>query len=268
MQVVVISHNQAEFMDTMIEALKGHDVVYVLDRCTDQSEKHQVPANVRTITNHEGSGFLAGRMRDLGASKMDFTKPILFLDGDRVPSGNLDILESIPFDIICLGTANDARKWITSGEGLIPWINFTNPNNDVYSCGIYLRPPAIAAARDASPSGRIFHEIFDGNWGEEDRYLGDVAHQAGLTLGYTSRVTLAGKINGLTTSNSGAFAVNWITRLKLSGRLGREQQLKAGDRQDALTRQLMLMGESGWLLDPTAKQGQSVQPSHRNPHQG
>lgn len=220
MQVVVISHNQIEKIPLMLESLKGHSICYVLDRCTDGSNSVTFPINVKKVINREGFGFLAGKMRDIGASSMDINKPILFLDGDKVPQGDLSLLENLPYSAVCLGVQKDPRPWIQTGEGPIPWGgDFMNPNNDVYSCGIYLTPLAMLAAKKHSKQDRIFNEAFDGVWGEEDRYLGDILHMEGLTIGYTSRVILSGSVGRLTPEKEEGFSRNWIKRLRMSGRI-------------------------------------------------
>lgn len=225
MQIVIISQNQMDNIPGMLTATRGHTVCYVLDRCTDGSNIVKFPSNVKKIVNSEGQGFLAGKMRDLGASFLDNTKPILFLDGDKTPHGDLSVLERLPFSAVCLGTTGDSRAWIRNGEGAIPWgKDFRNPNNDIYSCGIFLNPDAIKAARKHSKSNRIFHEAFDGTWGEEDRYLGDVLHQEGLKIGYTSRVTLEGEISRLTPEKEIAFSRNWIKRLRMTSRIAMPEE--------------------------------------------
>lgn len=222
MQIVIISHNQVHDITLMLETLAiDNDIVYVLDRCDDGSNDYNFPYGVNVIKNNAGKGFLAGKMRDLGASRLDSSKPILFLDGDKIPSGDIRCLERFEYDAICLGINNDAREWINTGNGIIPWLvegDLINPYNYVYSCGIYLTPKAMAVAKSRSKESRIFHEAFDGFWGEEDRYLGDVLAEAGCTIGYTSCVKLRGNITqGSEATNK--MARNYMIRMKLSGRI-------------------------------------------------
>lgn len=218
MQIVVISHNQLDHITEMLEILKEHNIVYVLDRCNDGSNEYNFPPNVKVVKNDTGTGFLAGRMRDLGANQHDKTKSILFLDGDKVPAGDLNYLESLEYDVTCLGIENDRRPWINDGDGTIPWQLFgdpVNPHNGIYSCGIYLKPSAIEACTK-NGNGRIFHPAFDGYWGEEDRYLGDVVNRAKLSIGYTNKIKLKGEL----TSESDILKKierNFMVRLKLNG---------------------------------------------------
>lgn len=214
MQIVVISKDQPDCITPMLNTLSGHDVVLVMDRCD------YGPQPCRCIKNTIGSGHMAGFARDLGAGLHDSTKPILFLDGDKIPIGDVNYLESLDFDCILLGVNNDPREWINGGEGVIPWVSkgdLMDPHNGVYSCGIYLTPKAMQIARD-NCNGRIFHEIFDGNWGEEDRYLGDVLAKNGCSIGYTSKIKLTGSLTPSIIGNK-KMGENWMKRLKLSNRI-------------------------------------------------
>jgi len=215
MNIVVISQNQREYIKPMLEALKGHNVCYVLDRCTDGSEEELT--GFTHIVNEEGTGFLAGRMRDLGAWVHGYKGPILFLDGDKVPTGDLNVIPTLGFDCVLLGVANDRRGF---ADGLIPWLvdgDLKNPHNGVYSCGIWLSQKAIDTAREMCAC-RIFHRDFDENWGEEDRYLGDVLGNAGLTIGFSSAVVLQGELTPAEEATE-RIAKNFMVRLRLSGRI-------------------------------------------------
>ena len=57
----------------MLDALATISPLFVFDRC-------EPIEGCRHIVNSEGEGFLAGRMRDLGADRVD--DDILFIDGD------------------------------------------------------------------------------------------------------------------------------------------------------------------------------------------
>lgn len=84
----------------------------------------------------------------------------------------------------------------------------------MYSCGIYLTPKAIQIAKSYSEQNRIFNEVFDGYWGEEDRFLGDIMFKNNLSIGYTSKIKLSGTI---TESNEASDKIirNFLVRLKL-----------------------------------------------------
>ena len=78
MEVVVITRNQPLEIPKFEECLKGFDRLYVIDR-----PSVEYPAGIPSIYNYSGDGFLAGRMRDIGA--LAFAgEDILFLDGDKV----------------------------------------------------------------------------------------------------------------------------------------------------------------------------------------
>lgn len=206
MRVAVISKDQPGMVVPMLSALRGHEVCLVQDRC----DYGLVPCS--TVRNDSGEGFLAGRMRDLGAAHFGYTGPLLFLDGDRVPMGELPDFAAFGYDAVCLLCECDERKWL--GTGPIPWADFRNPHNYVYSCGIWLSQKAIDVAR-AACSGRIFHHAFDGAWGEEDRFLGDVLAAAGLFIGYTDEPRLSGRVGGVPNERREEFARNFVKRINM-----------------------------------------------------
>lgn len=206
MRVAVISKDQPGMVAPMLSALRGHEVCLVQDRC----DYGLVPCS--TVRNDSGEGFLAGRMRDLGAAHFGYTGPLLFLDGDRVPMGALPDYSAFGYDAVCLLCEQDERPW--AGTGPIPWVDFRNPHNYVYSCGIWLSQRAIDVAR-AACGGRIFHPAFDGAWGEEDRFLGDVLAATGLSIGYTDEPRLSGRVGGVPESLREEFANNFVRRIAL-----------------------------------------------------
>ena len=105
MKVVVITRDQPLEIPKFEECLKGFDHIYVIDR-----PSVEYPAGIPAIYNFSGDGFLAGRMRDLGA--LSFAgEDILFLDGDKVPQGDLSAVENAPFDCVLLGVQNDKREY-------------------------------------------------------------------------------------------------------------------------------------------------------------
>ena len=80
MKIVIITKDQPEYVPIFEEFLRGYEHVYVIDRPTKE-----YPSNIPAIVNRAGDGFLAGRMRDLGATVFA-GEDILFLDGGKVPS--------------------------------------------------------------------------------------------------------------------------------------------------------------------------------------
>lgn len=214
MKIVVISKDQPEFVDELVSTFDS-DYIIVKDRCV-----LDYPVGYNYITNTTGTGFLAGYCRDLGAKEFD--DDILFLDGDKIPDiteKQLSYVSTIGFECVLLGLGlNDFRKFMTCGEGRIPDYSICSINNEVYSCGIYLSKRAISEVKKLN-NGRIFNSEFDGNWGEEDRYLGDQLSYLNIPIGYTSKITLSNKITDLSTTKDeirkNEYKINHLKRLKL-----------------------------------------------------
>lgn len=212
---VVISKDQSKYIPYFEKSLKNIEHIYVIDRPTEE-----YPKNIPTLYNYEGTGFLAGKMRDLGANYFNYDSDILFLDGDKYPiKGNLEKLDKIEGDIIMLPILNDKRiifnnlQENNTKEYIIK--DKTNPQNFVYSCGILLRKRFIDYVRKINNDGRIFKEIFDGNFGEEDRFLGDIVScTENFKIVITNTIILNGEFNGLK-DREDSFLINFNKRLKL-----------------------------------------------------
>lgn len=220
LKIVVISHNQAPSISKMKSYLDRYfpkcPVTLVLDRCTDNSVDQASLAGIPFITNWEGTGFLAGRMRDLGLSKSGACDT-LFLDGDRIPSGGFnyaaarEALQS--YDISMLPVADGEFRYWFSQDSLVPNPNYGKWNNDVFTCGIVMRKSAIAAIQGFQ-GGLLFVKDFDSQFGEEDRYLGDVAYHLGLTCaGFPKKYALSGGFRP--NSDRGDIARNLDARRRL-----------------------------------------------------
>ena len=182
----------------MVKALAPLNPVFVFDRC-------EPVEGVNYILNPSGTGFLAGRMRDIGANGID--DDILFLDGDKVPTG--DIVFDInrlrnKYDCICYGVSSEnetselrAFMQVDDTDGIMPFQLENHPcASGCYSCGMWLSKEAIQTLRKFN-EGRIFHSDFDGEWGDEDNFLGDELYYSGFRIGYSTHVRLAGTISGL-----------------------------------------------------------------------
>lgn len=215
MHIVVINKNQQEYVKPMIDALYPNDPLFVFDRCTPVD-------GCRFISNSMGEGFLAGRMRDLGAKDID--DDILFLDGDKIP--NRDILMDIEFlrakyDCICYGVdkefeSSEMRSFMRedSVDDIVPWQkNSWYYATGCYSCGMWLSKEAVSAVRRLN-GGRIFHPAFDGNWGDEDNFLADELNYLGFTIGYSTHVRLSGMLSDWTTKSE-SLAMNFLKRIEL-----------------------------------------------------
>lgn len=188
--VVVISHNQAQAIPAMKAFLdknfSGCPVLMVLDRCVDESVAVATACGMPFIENREGEGFLAGRMRDIGRERLGIDGDALFLDGDRIPSPLFTYEAACKalslFDLTVLPVQEgEFRKWFH------PTSFSVNPKygewvNDVFTCGVLVRGSALKSLVD-SQKGYLFVPDFDGQFGEEDQYLGDVAFKLGLTCG-------------------------------------------------------------------------------------
>jgi hypothetical protein len=185
-QIIIISQNQASFVQEMLKQLQtqfpGVPRLFVLDRCTDATASILIEFKEKIIENKKGLGFLAGFSRDVG---LDFlgVENTLFLDGDRIPVNfSRDKIEKglDLYDICLISREKDIRSVFT--DEFISNPVFKENENYVYSCGISIRKEMINKVRDQQ-GGRLFHPAFDGVYGEEDGYLGDVVAYLGGTCG-------------------------------------------------------------------------------------
>ena len=180
--VVIINQNQREWIECMSEAVKDYKHVFVLDRCTDDSEAVCKSLNENYIINSKGKGFLAGRMRNLGLAALGEEEHTLFLDGDRVPVNTTQyILEEALFryDITLMRINNDPRPFSTK---FCYNAMFGQARSHVYSCAMLIRREIIKQIQGVQ-DGHLFSKKFDGVSAGEDEYLGAVAHSIGATCG-------------------------------------------------------------------------------------
>ena len=215
MYIVVINRNQQEYVTPMIEALRPAVPLFVFDRCMPVE-------GCNYVLNSEGEGFLAGRMRDLGADGID--DDILFLDGDKAPMG--DIVADIQslkdrYDCICYGIDADREHSEYRGfmrtdgaDGIVPWQSEGFPYAyGCYSCGLWISREAVCEVRRLN-GGRIFHPAFDGTWGDEDNFLADELDSLGFRIGYSTHVRLAGEFGDCRQKMDG-YVQNFVKRIKL-----------------------------------------------------
>ena len=212
MKAVVITRDQPEYVPLFEHFLRGLEHIYVVDRPTKD-----YPAGIPCIVNRTGHGFLAGRMRDLGALAF-CGEDILFLDGDKVPLGNLRSVEESPYDCVLLGVHGDGRAYFdgTTHQVKLPPIQYQG--NGCYTCGILYRARLIELFRRYN-DGRIFHPCFDGIWGEEDTWNGDIMNYENVKVGVVADCYLTGSIGGLTDPKLPQLAENFLKRLSLRKRL-------------------------------------------------
>lgn len=212
--IVTLIHNQEKNLNRIfssyLKQTKQPDCyVFVLDRCTDNSHRlileFSKNTNCKIVINNEGNGFRAGYCRDLGFYNIDNPEIILFIDGDCVPDSNKVFEE-------CYKELNNQDKNVVLVSRVfekensleiesfdrrcsIPWVKnkifVEGVNNEVVdtyvsrwralviSCCFGLNIEAINYIKKINlqifNSDRIFPEIFDGNWGGEDEYIGAVA---------------------------------------------------------------------------------------------
>ena len=208
MKVVVITRDQPLEIPKFEECLKDFDHVYVVDRPTIK-----YPSGIPAIYNYNGDGFLAGRMRDLGA--LSFAgEDILFLDGDKIPQGNLRSVESSPFDCVLLGVQHDKREYFDGTTHSITLPDIRLQANGCYTCGILYRAELIKTFRKYNED-RIFHPIFDGTWGEEDTWNGDIMNHEKVSIGVVHDVILTGTIGGWSNPKLPQLVSNFVKRIEL-----------------------------------------------------
>lgn len=218
MHAVVINRGQQGFVAPMRAALSPLEPVFVFDRCAPSKDA------VRYRTNSEGDGFLAGRMRDIGAEGVD--DDILFLDGDKVPMGDIVAdIESLKglYDCICYGIDGSLehsglRSFMREDgkHGIVEWqARGFSYAYGCYSCGLWVSREAVHRLRDLN-GGRIFHPAFDGVWGDEDNFLADELGYSGFRIGFSTRVRLAGSFGNCDDKRKfDGFTDNFIKRINL-----------------------------------------------------
>lgn len=119
-------------------------------------------------------------------------------------------------DCVLLGTESDERK---CERNTILTFDKRNPHNYVYSCGIVLSSKLMNMCSEFSCVGRVWHEDFDGCWGEEDRWIGDVAIYNDMEIVFSDVVVLSGKIGGMS-GKEDQLGKNILKRLALRRKLG------------------------------------------------
>ena len=212
--VVIPIHNQEHNIKRIIDgykdqSLKPDNIIFVLDRCTDNSEK-VIKKEIKPIKYHilktdESVGFSAGITRNVGILKAlslgsDY---IVMTDGDCIPSkglveGHISTMSmfssNVPtltcgyrFDYTYTGSVvadsrimnKDAKQYMYDMASpvlimneyplLKSWI--------CWSCNIAINRRAAEAAISVNSTlsgdkDRVFSSIFDGRWGGEDGFLG------------------------------------------------------------------------------------------------
>lgn len=200
--VMIIARNQTQHIEEMVSSLRtslpGVNILYVLDRCTDNSKEILEQNNVPFVEKTTGEGFDAGGSRNFGYNLLNKEQNILFLDGDRIPTGlswTLIVQALKSYDMTMLKVEHDHRDWFNSTFSSNTWYG-NGLDNAVYSCGMLLSTKAHKSIASFNPGNNLMHPIFSGRYGEEDVYLGDVARHLDLTCGgFPEYVYLRGAFN-------------------------------------------------------------------------
>lgn len=188
--VQIITQNQSSEIEKMIEATKGFERIWVADRCIDDTVEKLKTLNENVITNSEGEGFLAGKMRDIGLDYVlskDY-EVVIMLDGDRIPFNLTKELveEEMEDRDVSLGYCEvDERNRIYS-------LVHAEPFEKMFTCAVIIKTKFLKRVRKLSfMEGRCFHKGFDGLYGNEDIFLGNCLFSTGARI-KISRLVVTG----------------------------------------------------------------------------
>lgn len=155
------------------------EYLFVLDRCIDDSETICINNNIPYIINDKGIGRQCGLSRNLGVAYFP-NDDILFLDGDRLPNFDVNLLDQSPFDLTLVKCETDIRDNLHKGSWIADklWGTF---NNGVFGSCLLVRRNVLDSI--FAKYGHLFDVDFV-RWGEEDRHFGDLAYSVGATCGF------------------------------------------------------------------------------------
>jgi len=218
--VCVINHRQRESIQPMLEGLRTFgNVLFVLDRCFGDGSAELLDSCGVPYIECCNRGHGAGQSREAGfqciMEQTDGKADILFLDGDRIPTG---VTESLCETAVSLAdvtqmcvehdirAARDRYPLQEPGRFMSHSFELYNANkhypaiynldNYVYTCGILISNRGLKRL-SALQDGELFHHDFYGEYGYEDTALGIVMKMAGLTFGwFPSECRIAGCLNG------------------------------------------------------------------------
>ncbi len=170
--VLIITQNQENSIEKMIDSTQGFERIWIVDRSKDNSVKKLFSLNENYFINEKGFGFLAGKMRDIGIDYI-LTKKydnVIMLDGDRIPLNlTQELIEEEMNKSDCsIGFCEkDIRQ--TKRE-----YKLKKPYEKLMTAGIIIKCEILKKIRNLQfMDNRCFHEEFDGEYGEEDYFLGD-----------------------------------------------------------------------------------------------
>jgi glycosyltransferase involved in cell wall biosynthesis len=200
---ITLIHNQADNLPRILSAYASQTrlpdtFIFVLDRCNDNSEnildEFSKQFKSKIITNNNGTGFLAGYCRDLVYTQYN-DLPVIFLDGDCIPSPELFAQFSEAFcNNIVIGSRKLETKQgiLDDRRTLIPWakdyifspdelkeIDYTFLAKNgllTISCCLGVSPSICRKIKEINQKlygvDRLFAPIFDGQYGGEDEFFG------------------------------------------------------------------------------------------------
>ena len=203
-KVIVPVHSNTEYVKKFMEYFDKEHLLFVFDRISIPLDFNY---DYDYLVNFEGDDkFLAGKMRDFGAEQFDCD--LIFFDQDRVPEYNpLLVINKLKqdYDILEFFIPRDPREWFLNDELCIPYdqpypeqalrVGLYSGFSHTYTCGIYIKKEVIRTVKQLN-SGRIFHPIFDGEWGSEDEFFGNETTALGFKIGYTLHPRLVNNNGG------------------------------------------------------------------------
>lgn len=194
---------------------------FVFDRCEDNSENYlkSIKSNIKIdfVIKNFGNNFCAGAARDYGLreyiKKYGEIEEVLFIDGDCIPNENVvkdhsENLKRINAPIISCGRRvsydksgenkgdirdccfseyldNDNYVFDEKNGKLLHSYIFHWDTTVSHSCNLAFNRKAIdlcySINKKLNNSDRIFNSKFDGKWGYEDNFIGQILF---LTNGY------------------------------------------------------------------------------------
>ena len=217
--IVIIGHNEGASIKLMLDSLKCffpcYRRIWVLDRCTDNSEKMLKALGEEYYkTPFWWFGRKTSSARNFGLSKTDNTHDVIFVDGDRhfVSVTNMNTFTN---DIELFTIEDDSRLILKDYQDV-----YGTFNNGFYSNGLYMKRSAINKIIEFQ--GELFDTSLQSEWGVEDLSLGDVAHYLNLTCDLRTDIVQKGGYD----SNKSPSAKMQIKRLKAAKKKGIKFKIK------------------------------------------
>ena len=205
--IIIIGQNESLSIEPMIESLEkyfgGSRRIWILDRCTDDSEKK---LSRYKEEYHTTPSELIGRQTSFSRNYgLMFSNPkadIVFLDGDRFIV-NGDNFNNLKYYISLFTLEqDDYRNEMKHADGSeIDYMKeiYGTPVNLFYSCGLYIQRNAINKIIKFQ-KGELFSTELQEEWGVEDVYLGDVCYHLGLSCEINKNIRLHGGFSNNKTS--------------------------------------------------------------------